>query len=69
MSATQPKKGESLMTLQDAYNILHPATSADTLRMIRAAGGETEEAKKLEQACLIACQCIQMIMYGSDDGK
>ena len=57
------------MTIKEAREWLNPATSTDMYRRTCVQKGEKEADKQYMQACLIACQCIQMIMWGSDDGK
>lgn len=60
------------MTKQEAYRLLHPATTGDAIRELEYYGGLNGKAaaiEAIEEASLIACECIQKCMDEEDDGK
>ena len=57
------------MTKQEAYQIICPATFADTIRQIEKEEGEEEARKKLTTALMIGASCILRCMQMEDDGK
>jgi len=55
------------MTLEQAYRLLHPDTTAEEIRRLDT--DRPQSILAIEEACRIACECIKRCMGVEDDGK
>ena len=55
------------MTLEQAYRLLHPDTTAEEIRRLDT--DRHQSILVIEEACRVACECIRQCMEVEDDGK
>ena len=55
------------MTLEQAYKLLNPDTTAEEIRKLDS--DRSQSILAIEEACMVACECIKRCMESEDDWK